>query len=110
MSNNKLVWSDTDGDLRKKSKKSSNGSSPVDENSLTLKLRRLTAGKGRTVIEISDLPNNKKWCQSLAKDIKKALGVGGTYKNDFIEIHGEKIDKITDVLDSKSIKWKKTGG
>ena len=109
MSNNKLVWSDTDGDLRKKSKKTSNDAA-VDEKSLTLKLRRLTAGKGRTVIEISGLPNNKKWCQSLAKDIKKALGVGGTYKNDFIEIHGEKIEKITDVLDSKSLKWKKTGG
>lgn len=109
MSNNKLVWSDTDGDLRKKSKKPSNDT-PVDESSISLKLRRLTAGKGRTVIEISGLPNNKKWCQSLAKDIKKALGVGGTYKKDFIEIHGEKIDKITDVLDSKSIKWKKIGG
>jgi len=82
----------------------------MDESKIELKLRRLTAGKGRTVIEITGLPQDKKWCQQLAKDIKVALGVGGTYKNSYIEIHGEKIDKVMKLLDSKSLKWKKTGG
>ena len=110
MSNNKLVWSDTEGDLRKANKTTKNNNQSVDEKNLSLNLRRLTSGKGRTVIEISGLPNNKKWCQGLAKDIKKSLGVGGTYKNDLIEIHGEKIDKVTQLLDKKNIQWKKTGG
>lgn len=113
MSNNRLVWSDDKGDLRKseknKSKKSSSNES-VNEKTLELKLRRLTSGKGRTVIEISGLPNNKSWCEGLAKELKKALGVGGTYKSGYIEIHGEKIDKVTDLLDKRSLKWKKTGG
>jgi translation initiation factor 1 len=108
MSDNKMVWSDTEGDLRKK--KSSSVSSQVDEKNMILKVRRLTSGKGRTVIEISALPKNKKWCQDLAKSLKKSLGVGGTYKNDYIEIHGEKIDLVTAVLDKKNLKWKKTGG
>lgn len=108
MSNYKLVWSDKDGDLRKK--KESTGSAPVDEKNIVLKIRRLTSGKGRTVIEIKGLPANKQWCEQLAKDLKKALGVGGTYKNDYIEIHGEKIEKVMAHLDARSIAWKKTGG
>lgn len=84
--------------------------SHVNEEKLELKIRRLTAGKGRTVIEIKGLPLNAHWCESLARDIKKALGVGGTYKNDYIEIHGEKIEKVMDFLDARKIRWKKTGG
>lgn len=115
MSNNRLVWTDKGGDLRKASVKgpkgqASNSEALVDEASLELKIRRLTAGKGRTVIEISNLPKNKKWCESLAKDLKKSLGVGGTYKNDAIELHGEKIEKVMGLLEARSIKWKKTGG
>ena len=82
----------------------------MDETQLLLKLRRLTSGKGRTVIEITGLPNNKTWCQQLAKDLKKKLGVGGTFKDQYIEIHGEKIEQVMALLDSKSLKWKKTGG
>jgi len=112
MSDSKLVWSDEKGDLRKK--KIEKGDASINEADIVLKLRRLTSGKGRTAIEISGLPQNKKWCQNLAKDLKKKLGVGGAYKNDknidYIEIHGEKIEKVMEVLDAKSIKWKKIGG
>ncbi len=108
MSNNRLVWSDGGGDLRKK--KESKDSTSVDIKNLVLSVRRLTSGKGRTVIEISNLPSNQKWCKDLGKKIKSSLGVGGTYKNGYIEIHGEKIDLVTAVLDKANLKWKKTGG
>lgn len=108
MSNKRLVWSDEQGDQRKNKPTSSN--SPVNESQLLLHIRRLTSGKGRTVIEVSELPNNKAWCKGLAKEIKKALGVGGTYKNQIIEIHGEKIDQVTNFLNTRNIPWKKTGG
>ena len=103
-----LVWSDEGGDLRKT--KSKGASESVDEGSLCLHLRRLTSGKGRTVIEISALPNNKGWCKKLAKDLKKSLGVGGAYKNDVIEVHGEKLEKVKEFLDKKSLQYKQTGG
>lgn len=110
MSESKLVWSDEVGDLRKKANKSKNNES-VDESTLELGLRRLTSGKGRTIIEISSLPNNKKWCQKLSKDIKKKLGVGGSYRKDgSIEIHGEKMDQVLKILSDKKIKSKKIGG
>lgn len=113
MSKPRIVWSDDAGDLRKK-KTVDRPDISVDEKNIELKIRRLTSGKGRTVIEITGLPQNKKWCQQLAKDIKKLLGVGGTYKdkgsNKYIEIHGEKIEKVMQFLDSKSLRWKKIGG
>ena len=82
----------------------------VNEKEIVLNIRRLTSGKGRTIIEITGLPNNKQWCKKLAKELKKALGVGGTFKSMSIELHGEKIEKVMDILDKKTIKWKKTGG
>lgn len=109
MSDSRIVWSDEHGDMRKKKDKDLSEVS-VDSAKIELKLRRLTSGKGRTIIEITGLPNNKKWCQKLAKDLKKSMGVGGAYKKDFIEIHGEKIDQVTEFLDSNSITWKKIGG
>lgn len=104
----RLVWSDEEGDLRKKGKKAEDKA--VDESSLVIEVRRMTSGKGRTIIELTGLPNNKSWCKKLAKDIKKALGVGGAYKNDFIEVHGEKIEEVIKLLETKNLKFKKTGG
>lgn len=108
MSKHKTVWSDDKGDQRKTT--IGNKDVAVHESQIELHVRRLTSGKGRTVIEITGLPRNKAWCQSLAKDLKKALGVGGTFKEQYIEIHGEKIEAVTAVLDKKSLKWKQTGG
>lgn len=109
MSKNKLVWSDdAGGDVRKVN--TSQRSSVVNESEIELKVRRLTSGKGRTVIEIKGLPSNQDWCKELAKKLKKSLGVGGTFKADYIEIHGEKIDDVTKRLDDLGLRWKKTGG
>jgi len=105
----KLVWSDERGDLRKE-KIASKSIEEVCEKDLILLLRRRTSGKGRTIVEITGLPTNAKWCQKLAKDLKKKLGVGGAYKSDFIEIHGEKIDDVQAFLTSKNLNWKKVGG
>jgi translation initiation factor 1 len=108
MSDSRIVWSDEHGDLRKKDKQDSNQA--VNEAEIQLKLRRLTSGKGRTIIEITGLPGNKKWCQKLAKDLKKSLGVGGAYKQDYIEVHGDKMKEVMALLESKSLSFKKTGG
>lgn len=108
MSDIKIVWSDEQGDLRKQ--KNAKNDAPVDEKKLELKLRRLTSGKGRTMIEIRGLPNNKSWCKKLASDLKKSLGVGGAYKNDFIEVHIAELEKVSSKIDAMGIRWKKTGG
>lgn len=108
MSDSKLVWSSESGDQRKN--KDKNSDAPVDETQLELKLRRLTSGKGRTVIEITGLPSHKNWCKKLSKELKKSLGIGGSYKDDKIEVHGEKMDQVVSFLEKKKIKSKKIGG
>jgi len=42
--------------------------------------------------------------------LKKKIGVGGSYKNDFIEIHGENYEQVAKFLESKKIVFKKIGG
>lgn len=105
---NRIVWSDQEGDLRKKPQTSSNVA--VKEENLELKIRKLTAGKGRTVIEIKGLPKNDEWNKDFAKLLKQSLGVGGSYKMDYIEVHTDKIENVIKIIESKKIKWKKTGG
>jgi len=108
MSDDKIVWSDQHGDMRKKDR--STTEEKVVEEDVLLMLRRLTSGKGRTVIEITGLPNNKNWCKKLAKGLKKSLGVGGSYKMDVIEVHGEKITEVTTFLSGIGLRWKQVGG
>ncbi len=105
-----IVWSSEDGDLRKKAKSKGGDATPVDPSSVTLSLRRLTSGKGRTIIEITNLPHNKGWCKKLAKGLKQKLAVGGAYKNDLIEVHGEKMDQVKSYLEAEGLKFKQIGG
>ena len=109
----KIVWSSEGGDQRKGKEKErvpEKKEVNIQPDKIILHLRRMTAGKGRAVIEITNLPSNTKWCQELAGEIKKKLGVGGTFKNQMIEIHHEDMAKISALLESKSLKWKKIGG
>lgn len=106
----KIVWSDRSGDMRKKNQAADRKEHEVSESQLLLKLRRLTSGKGRAVIEISGLPKNKEWCLQLTSELKKKIGVGGAYKMSYIEIHGEKFEEVASHLTSLKINWKKVGG
>ena len=67
----KILYSSEHGDLR--GKKNKQEEAIVNEKDICLYLRRLTSGKGRTIIEITNLPNNKSWCKNLAKEIKNLL-------------------------------------
>lgn len=108
MNDSKIVWSSDKGDLRKRNTEKTQG--PIDESKLVIEVRRLTSGKGRTMMELRGLPNDKSWCKKLAKNLKQKLGVGGAYKENYIEIHTADFEKLTQALNEQSLKWKKTGG
>jgi translation initiation factor 1 len=110
MNKNRLVWSDNGGGDLRKSRSKHERDTPVNEEKIHLQVQRRTSGKGRTVIEIKGLPNNKKWCQNFAKEMKRSLAVGGTYKADYIEIHIEKLEPVLQFLQSKALRWKQVGG
>lgn len=108
-----IVWSSEKGDLRKEAKEAKKmqaNSSPVEPSQVELTLRRLTSGKGRTIIEIKGLPANKSWNKKLAKGLKSKLATGGAYKSDFIEIHGEKLEQVKQYLADEGLNFKQIGG
>jgi translation initiation factor 1 len=61
-----------------------------------------TKGRGgKTVTVVYDLPNNAEFLKSLATELKKACGTGGTIAEDTVEIQGAYRNRIRQLLMSK---------
>jgi translation initiation factor 1 len=74
-------------------------------------IRRETKSRGgKTVITITGLLLDKKELSDLNKKLKKRCGTGGTVKNGVIEIQGNVIDAVNDLLVKEGFKVKKVGG
>ncbi|MFT2111479.1 translation initiation factor [Marinomonas sp. 2405UD68-3] len=65
-------------------------------------------GKGATLI--TELALTPKDLTKLAKELKAKCATGGTVKDGVIEIQGDHRDKILDILLSKKITAKRSGG
>lgn len=105
-----LLWSDEEGDLRKK-KGRGQPSTAIIPNEIDLKIQ-LEKNKrgGKTVSVIMSLPYNPKYFQKLTKDLKKICGTGGSFKESSIEIQGDHRDKLKVYLEKLGFKVKLTGG
>jgi translation initiation factor 1 len=92
----KVVWSSSDGDLRKardpqlKARMADGG--PV-------RVRRETAGRrGKAVTTVSGVPLDDAGLKALAGRLKKRCGVGGSAKDGIIELQGDHRDAVVEVL------------
>jgi translation initiation factor 1 len=90
-----LVWSTSDGDLRKAparpSAKAGGGG--------RIHVRRETAGRrGKAVTTVSDVPLDDAGLRELAGKLKKRCGVGGSAKNGVIELQGDHRDVVVALL------------
>lgn len=65
-------------------------------------------GKPTTIID--GYTGAKEDFEELSRDIKKALGVGGSVKNDQIIIQGDYRPKIMELLKERGFKVKRVGG
>lgn len=65
-------------------------------------------GKPHTIIEA--YTGSEKDFKILAKELKKLLSVGGSFKDDKIIIQGDYRDKIMQFLKDKGFKVKRVGG
>ena len=92
----KVVWSTTDGDLRKArdprlAELRSHGG-PV-------KVRRETAGRrGKAVTTVSNVPLDDDALRELAGRLKKRCGVGGSAKDGVIELQGDHRSVVVELL------------
>jgi translation initiation factor 1 len=93
---NLVVWSSTDGDLRK-------ARDPQLEARIAargrVKVRRETSGRrGKAVTTVADVPLDDAGLNELAGRLKKRCGVGGAVKDGVIELQGDHRDAVLEVL------------
>lgn len=63
-----------------------------------VQVRRETAGRGRAVTTVRNVPVDDAGLKELAGRLKKRCGVGGSAKGGVIEIQGDHRDVVVEVL------------
>lgn len=106
MAENRLVYSTDFGRISEEQPKTSK---PTGDG--IVRIRRETKGrKGKGVTTVSGLLLEEKDLKTLAKELKKVCGTGGSVKDHVIEIQGDNRDKIKQFLESKDYTVKLAGG
>lgn len=76
-----------------------------------VRIQRQTSGrKGKGVCVITGLDLEDKAFNSLASELKRKLGCGGSFKEGIIEIQGDNREAIKQILESKGFQVKLSGG
>src|SRR5204862_2299066 len=92
----RVVWSSTDGDLRKARPAAARA---AGEATGRVRVRRETAGRrGKAVTTISGVPVDDAGLRELAGRLKRRCGVGGSAKDGVIELQGDHRDAVVEVL------------
>lgn len=66
---------------------------------VTARLRIEKKGRGgKTVTLVEGLPDNAAFLQALARDLKRACGVGGSVVEGAVELQGDLRDRLREVL------------
>jgi translation initiation factor 1 len=92
----KVVWSSSDGDLRKARDPAAKARLSGDGR---VRVRRETAGRrGKTATTVSGVPVDDAALRQLAGRLKKRCGVGGAVKDGVIELQGDHRDAVVEVL------------
>src|SRR5205823_13904437 len=104
----RVVWSSTDGDLRRardpklKARMAAGG---------RVKVRRETSGRrGKAVTTVTDVPLDDAGLRELAGRLKKRCGVGGSAKDGVIELQGDHRDAVVEVLRAEGYDVVLSGG
>jgi translation initiation factor 1 len=92
----KVVWSSSDGDLRKARDPQVKARLEGDGR---VKVRREIAGRrGKAVTTVAGLPVDDNGLKALAGQLKKRCGVGGSIKDGVIELQGDHREAVVEVL------------
>jgi translation initiation factor 1 len=95
----KVVWSSTDGDLRKARDPDVQRARELQHAGGRVKVRRETSGRrGKAVTTVAGVPLDDAGLKELAGRLKKRCGVGGAVKDGVIELQGDHRDVVLEVL------------
>jgi translation initiation factor 1 len=92
--------------LTKKDNKSSNNDSIIPKNQHQL-VFTFEKRKGKPVTLVGKFQISEDDKKSVLKTLKKSLACGGSIKNEWIEIQGDKKEKIIEVLERDGWKFRK---
>jgi translation initiation factor 1 len=106
-SNERVVYSTSDGDLRK----ARDPQPAAIAAGGRVKVRRETSGRrGKTVTTVSNVPVTDDALRDLAGRLKKRCGVGGSAKDGVIEIQGDHRDTVVELLKAEGFDAVLAGG
>ena len=106
--NAKVVYSTSDGDLRKAREPRPEANAAAGGR---VKVRRETSGRrGKTVTTVSNVPVGEDQLRELAGRLKKRCGVGGSAKDGVIELQGDHRDTVVEVLKGEGFDVVLAGG
>lgn len=74
----------------------SHGDLSVSEQQLAVRMEKRRYGKPVTIVEGFDLPRSE--LKTVASDLKRALGAGGTVDDGRIELQGDHRDRVPELL------------
>ena len=84
---------------------------PVDTGDGIVRIRRETKGRGgKAVTVIEGLPLSADQLKSLARELKKRCGVGGSSRGGVIEIQGDARETVKAELENRGYQVKLAGG
>jgi len=76
-----------------------------------LRIRKENKGRGgKQVTVISGYPGNADEARKLLKRIKARCGTGGTLKDQTMEIQGDRVDQVIEILTDLGYQVKRSGG
>lgn len=104
----RVVYSSSDGDLRK-------ARDPVERERLQgdgrVRVRRETSGRrGKAVTTVTGVPVDDVALKALAGRLKKRCGVGGAVKDGVIEVQGDHRDTVVELLRAEGFEVVLAGG
>jgi translation initiation factor 1 len=105
----RVVWSSERGWIAPKKEKARGPERARGDG--VARVRRETAGRhGKTVTAIHGLPLGEAALQSLASELKRLCGSGGSAKEGVVEIQGEHVEKVIEALRARGFEAKRAGG
>jgi translation initiation factor 1 len=104
--NSRLVYSTETGRIKEEKT-----AAPILAGDGIVRIRRETAGRnGKGVTTISGIPVDEAELKNIAKALKQTCGVGGSVKENVIEIQGDQREKIKAELEKRGFTVKLAGG
>jgi translation initiation factor 1 len=83
----------------------------VPESDGIVRVLRETKGRGgKAVTVVRSVPVDAAALVKLGQDLKAACGTGGTVKDGAIEVQGDHVDKVMELLQQRGFKVKRAGG